>query len=50
MSKIIAAHGATGMQGGSVVKSLLNSEWKVRVITRNTFGDAAKALEVLVLK
>jgi uncharacterized protein YbjT (DUF2867 family) len=44
MSKIIAVHGATGMQGGSVVKSLLKSEWKVRAITRNISSDSAKAL------
>ena len=44
MSKIIAVHGATGTQGGSVVKLLLNSDWKVRAITRNTSSDAAKEL------
>jgi uncharacterized protein YbjT (DUF2867 family) len=44
MTKIIAVHGATGMQGGSVVKSLLKSEWSVRAITRNTSGTSAKAL------
>ena len=44
MAKIIAVHGATGMQGGSVVKSLLKSEWKVRAITRNASGASAKAL------
>jgi uncharacterized protein YbjT (DUF2867 family) len=44
MAKIIAVHGATGMQGGSVVKALLKSEWKVRAITRNATGDAAKSL------
>ena len=32
------------MQGGSVVKSLLKSEWKVRAITRNASGASAKAL------
>lgn len=32
------------MQGGSVVKSLLKSEWKVRAITRNASGVSAKAL------
>lgn len=44
MAKIIAVHGATGMQGGSVVKSLLKSEWKVRAITRNAAGASAKSL------
>jgi uncharacterized protein YbjT (DUF2867 family) len=45
MSKIIAVHGATGVQGGSVVQSLIKSNWKVRALTRNVSGDAAKALE-----
>ncbi|OAA64138.1 NAD(P)-binding domain protein [Akanthomyces lecanii RCEF 1005] len=44
MSKIIAVHGATGTQGGSVVKALLNSDWKVIAITRSAVSDAAKAL------
>lgn len=44
MSKIIAVHGATGTQGGSVVKALLNSEWKVRAITRNASSESAQAL------
>ncbi len=44
MSKIIAVHGATGMQGGAVVKGLHNSDWKVRALTRNSTSDSAKAL------
>jgi uncharacterized protein YbjT (DUF2867 family) len=44
MSKIIAVHGASGTQGGSVVKALLKSDWKVRALTRNSSSDAAKAL------
>lgn len=32
------------MQGGSVVKSLLKTEWKVRAITRNATGASAKSL------
>lgn len=44
MSKIIAIHGATGTQGGSVVKALLKSEWKVRAITRNPSSASATAL------
>lgn len=47
MAKIIAVHGATGMQGGSVVQSLIKSDWKVRALTRNASGDAAKALETV---
>ncbi|OKL58254.1 hypothetical protein UA08_06593 [Talaromyces atroroseus] len=45
MSRIIAVHGATGTQGGSVVKSLLKSDWKIRAITRNASTDSAKALD-----
>ncbi|KAJ5579865.1 uncharacterized protein N7459_005850 [Penicillium hispanicum] len=44
MSKVIAVHGATGTQGGSVVKSLLQSNWKVRAITRNASSASAQAL------
>lgn len=45
MSKTIAVHGATGTQGGSVVKSLLTSDWKVIAITRNAVSDAADTLK-----
>ncbi|KAL1638592.1 hypothetical protein SLS58_008805 [Diplodia intermedia] len=45
MAKTIAVTGATGTQGGSVARVLLESgSWKVRAITRNPNGDAAKAL------
>ncbi|OJD31706.1 uncharacterized protein BKCO1_4500091 [Diplodia corticola] len=45
MAKIIAVTGATGTQGGSVARVLLESgNWKVRAITRNPNGNAAKAL------
>ncbi|KAK4447121.1 hypothetical protein QBC34DRAFT_330547 [Podospora aff. communis PSN243] len=41
----IAVFGATGAQGGSVVRQLLkNPEWKVRGITRNVNSPAAKKL------
>ncbi|PVH96480.1 NAD(P)-binding protein [Periconia macrospinosa] len=46
MSKIVTVVGATGIQGGSVVKALLNSpEYSVRAITRNTNSDTAKSLK-----
>lgn len=45
MSKIVAVVGATGGQGGSVVRALLkHGEYKVRGITRNVNSDKAKAL------
>jgi uncharacterized protein YbjT (DUF2867 family) len=41
----IAVFGATGAQGGSVVRQLLkNPEWKVRGITRNVNSPGAKKL------
>lgn len=45
MSKIITILGATGTQGGSVVRAFLDDpEYSIRAITRNPDGDAAKAL------
>lgn len=44
MSKLIVVCGATGQLGGSVARRFLNEGWKVRAITRNVNGDAAKAL------
>lgn len=45
MSKLIAVVGATGAQGGSVVRQFLKLDgWKVRAITRNASSDSAKAL------
>ena len=45
MSQTIAVLGATGAQGGSVVKAMLQEKsWKVRGITRDPSKDAAKAL------
>ena len=43
MSKILVT-GATGQQGGSVVKSLLEAGHTVRAMTRTPHGDRAKAL------
>ena len=45
MTKTIAVTGATGTQGGSVARVLLQSgNWKVRAVTRNPKGEAAQAL------
>jgi uncharacterized protein YbjT (DUF2867 family) len=48
--KILVVFGATGTQGGSVIKSVLNdsktaSEFKIRGITRDPSKPNAKALE-----
>lgn len=48
--KIIAVIGATGAQGGGLVRSILNDssgEFKVRSITRNANSDKAKELSNL---
>lgn len=45
--KILAVMGATGAQGGGLVKAVLadpNSDFTVRAITRNPHSDKAKAL------
>ncbi|KAH8690532.1 NAD(P)-binding protein [Talaromyces proteolyticus] len=49
MVKLIAVTGATGNQGGSVAKRLLQfpREYKVRALTRNPDSPAAKKLQVL---
>lgn len=49
MSKLITVFGATGNQGGSVIKHILadaqlSSEFKIRGITRDVKKPAAKAL------
>lgn len=44
MAKTIAVTGATGVQGGSVARKMLEEGWTVRAITRNTNSDAAKKL------
>lgn len=49
MSKLIAVFGATGNQGGSVIKhiladAVLSKEFKIRAITRDTAKAAAQAL------
>ena len=43
--KIILVTGATGKQGGAVVKHLLADGWKVRALTRHPDHAEARALE-----
>ncbi|KAK3602148.1 hypothetical protein CHS0354_036890 [Potamilus streckersoni] len=46
--KIIAVFGATGAQGGAVVRALLqNSSFAVRAVTRNLDGNGAQELKKL---
>jgi uncharacterized protein YbjT (DUF2867 family) len=52
LKQVIVVFGATGKQGGSVVKSLLKdpksaSKFHVRAVTRDTAKESAKALETL---
>ncbi len=48
MSKVIAVFGATGSQGGSVLKALAKSgEFAVKAITRDVNSEKAKKLESL---
>jgi uncharacterized protein YbjT (DUF2867 family) len=49
MSKLLTVFGATGNQGGSIIKAVLtdtalSKEFKIRAITRDTSKPAAKAL------
>ena len=49
MSKLLVIIGATGNQGGSVIKSILadpnaSKQFKLRGVTRDVSKDAAKAL------
>ncbi|HON09927.1 MAG TPA: NmrA family NAD(P)-binding protein, partial [Chitinispirillaceae bacterium] len=43
--KIILVTGATGKQGGAVVKHLLADGWKVRALTRHPDHAEARALK-----
>jgi uncharacterized protein YbjT (DUF2867 family) len=42
--RIIAVTGATGRQGGAVARQLLADGWRVRALTRNPTGQAARKL------
>ncbi|KAJ1834121.1 hypothetical protein LPJ63_002189 [Coemansia sp. RSA 2711] len=45
MTKLVAIIGATGLQGGSVLKTLhASGKYKLRALTRNPDGAAAKSL------
>lgn len=46
-SRIIVVTGATGRQGGAVARSLLNTGWHVRALTRNANSQKAHALSAL---
>jgi uncharacterized protein YbjT (DUF2867 family) len=41
---IILVAGATGKQGGAVIRHLKGKEWKIRALTRNANSSAAQAL------
>jgi len=44
--KVIAIVGATGTQGGGLIKELLkHGGWTIRAVTRNPYSDAAKQLK-----
>jgi uncharacterized protein YbjT (DUF2867 family) len=42
--KIVLITGATGRQGGAVIRHMLNKGWKLRALTRNPNGSAARNL------
>jgi uncharacterized protein YbjT (DUF2867 family) len=41
---LVLITGATGRQGGSVVRQMLEQGWRLRALTRNPSGEAAAAL------
>jgi uncharacterized protein YbjT (DUF2867 family) len=42
--QIILVTGATGRQGGAVIRQLLRRGWKLRALSRQADGSAVKAL------
>jgi uncharacterized protein YbjT (DUF2867 family) len=44
--KTLLVTGATGRQGGAVIRHLLPKGWKLRALTRNPGGQAARDLEL----
>ncbi|WP_280273143.1 NmrA/HSCARG family protein [Nocardia wallacei] len=44
MDQVVFVTGATGQQGGAVAYRLLEDGWRVRALTRNPAGAAARAL------
>jgi len=42
--KVVLVGGATGRQGGAVIRNMLRDGWKLRALTRNPNSDAAEAL------
>src|SRR5262245_50402888 len=42
--KTILVSGATGRQGGALLKHLLQGQWRVRALTRNPHGQIAAEL------
>jgi uncharacterized protein YbjT (DUF2867 family) len=43
--KTVLVTGATGRQGGAVIRNLLPGGWKLRALTRNPAGNAARELQ-----
>src|SRR6516165_8512665 len=43
-NKTVLVTGATGRQGGAVIRYLLRNEWKLRALTRNPNAPAAQEL------
>ncbi|TWH28405.1 NmrA family NAD(P)-binding protein [Isoptericola variabilis] len=45
--EVVAVVGATGRQGSAVVRHLLRDGWRVRALTRDPSGTAARTLHDL---